>query len=569
MKKVSNILLPIKRLLGIWLCVCVSYHVFAQSGTQGSTFIGPGLEMAVYQDHSFRAGSGLVPGGLIGTERTFPYGIFSFVEGSQWNGATDSAFVDGYVRKYGTGLFTFPIGDNGKYRPLRVSGTFGTDSTHTAAYFGVSPGVAVTSNLAGGNYGPLPFGTTYDPAIKQTDVGGVSEREYWHLMGDAPTVVSLSYDANSQAGLLAQNDITRLRIVGWHTANQRWEIISSLRDAISFQGYASTLDSGSITTISAIRPSDYSIITLGGTAIVTCIDTDNDGISDCDDLCPLVPGVAPTGCPLGVQVAAKVWLQGALYGETNPLMRDDLRVKNLIPLQNPYPSLGFTLTEASGPIQASVLQMTGADAIVDWIILELRDKSDSTQIIASKAGLVQRDGDIVDLDGTSVMTFSGISQDDYFLAVRHRNHLGVMTASTSDFRVGTVTIDFRVQSTSIYRNNLLAQSLPMVSTTQGMALWAGNVLHDPSEQNGIIFQGTENDVNPIYQMIFSSPGNQMFQIPSFKLRTYNPGDVDMNGETIFQGSQNDVEYIYMNVIMNHGGNFLRVPNFIIREQLPY
>lgn len=569
MKISPNILLTVTRLFLLWLWVGASSSLMAQSLSQGSTFIGPGLEMAVYQDHSFRAGSGLVSGGLIGTERTLPYGIFTFVEGSQWNGASNESHVDGYVRKYGTGLFTFPIGDNGRYRPLRVSGTFGTDSSHTAAYFGVSPGVAITSSLAGGNYGPLPFGNTYDPAAKKTDVGGVSEREYWHLMGEAPTVVSLSYDANSQAGLLAQNDITRLRIVGWHTANQRWEIISSLRDAISFQGYASTLDSGSITTISAIRPNDYSVITLGGTAIITCIDTDNDGISDCDDLCPLVPGVAPSGCPLGVEVAAKVWLQGALYGETNPLMRDDLRVKNLIPLQNPYPSLGFTLTEASGPIQASVLQTTGANAIVDWIMLELRDKEDSTQIIASKAGLIQRDGDIVDLDGNSALTFSGIPQDDYYLAIRHRNHLGVMTSITYDFRNGVRSIDFTGQMVPIYRNNLLAQSLPMVSTTQGMALWAGNALQSANEQNGIIFQGTSNDANQIYQLIFSSPGNQLFQLPSFKLRTYNQGDIDMNGETIFQGSQNDLEYIYLNVILNHGGNFLRAPIFIIREQLPY
>lgn len=549
-----------------WLSWGITY---AQSGTQGSTFIGPGLEMAVYQDHSFRAGSGLVPGGLIGTERTFPYGIFSFVEGSQWNGASDMAFVDGYVRKYGTGLFTFPIGDNGKYRPMRVSGTFGVDSSHTAAYFGVSAGVAVTSSLAGGNHGPLPFGTTYNPSTKQTDIGGVSEREYWHLMGEAPTVVSLSYDVNSQIGTLTQNDLNRLRIVGWHTANQRWEIIGSLHDATSFQGFNSTLDSGSVTTLKAIRPSDYTILTFGSTAVVTCPDSDNDGISDCDDLCPLVPGPAPSGCPIGVQVAAKIWLQGALYGVDEQLMRDDLRVKNLIPLQNPYPSLGFMLTEASGPIASSVLQITGPNAIVDWVVLELRDKNDSTQIIASKAGLVQRDGDIVDLDGNSALTFTGIAQDDYFLAVRHRNHLGIMTSITYDFRVGIRNIDFRGQTVPIYRNNLLAQSVPMVSTNQGMALWAGNALQSASEQNGIIFQGTSNDANQIYQLIFSSPGNQMFQLPSFKLRSYNQGDIDMNGETIFQGSQNDLEYIYLNVVLNHGGNFLRAPIFIIREQLPY
>ena len=563
-----NILLKMNRLLILWLWVGVSSKLLAQSVTQGSTFIGPGLEMAVHQDHSFREGAGLVPSGLIGTERTFPYGIFSFVNGSQWDGASDQSHVDGYVRKYGTGLFTFPIGDNGQYRPLRVSGTFSSDSSITAAYFGVSPGVATTTSLAGGNYGPLPFGNTYNPSIKKSDVVGVSDREYWHLFGEAPTVVSLSYDANSQIGTLTQNDLNRLRIVGWHTANQRWEIIGSLRDAVAFQGYNSSLDSGSVTTLAAIRPSDYMILTFGSSAVVTCLDSDNDGISDCDDQCPLIPGVAPTGCPVGVQLAAKVWLQGALYGVSSSLMRDDLRVKNLIPIQNPYPSLGYTLTHSSGPLNSSVFLNIGDNAIVDWIVVELRSKMDSSQIVAAKAGLLQRDGDIVDVDGSSVLTFSGVVQADYYVAIRHRNHLGVMTANAFNFRGVVQSMDFRQPNFPLLRLNTQSLSQPTVLTAQGPALWAGNVNYSVNVQNRVIFQGTENDVNPIYQLIFSSAGN-IFQSPSFKLRTYNLGDVDLNGETVFQGSGNDIEFIYSNIIQNHSGNIFRANNFFIREQLPY
>jgi len=45
---------------------------------------------------------------------------------------------------------------------------------------------------------------------------------------------------------------------------------------------------------------------------------------------------------------------------------------------------------------------------VDWIIIELRESSDSTHIVASTAALIQKDGDIVATDGTSNVTIPGV-----------------------------------------------------------------------------------------------------------------------------------------------------------------
>jgi hypothetical protein len=42
----------------------------------------------------------------------------------------------------------------------------------------------------------------------------------------------------------------------------------------------------------------------------------------------------------------------------------------------------------------------------------------------------------------------------------------------------------------------------------------------------------------------------------------------MDGEVIFQGTGNDAEFIFQNVIKNHAGNTLSQPFFKIREQLP-
>ena len=134
----------------------------------------------------------------------------------------------------------------------------------------------------------------------------------------------------------------------------------------------------------------------------------------------------------GIQLRLKAFLQGP-YNSGNGLQNDDLRTAtptNLIPSTEPYTALnGFTHVDGGGETVAqSVLQVTGNDAIVDWVFLELRDPSDSTIVLYTRSALLQRDGDIVEVTGGSdPVQFSGAAPGDYFVVVRHRNHLGVMT----------------------------------------------------------------------------------------------------------------------------------------------
>lgn len=126
-------------------------------------------------------------------------------------------------------------------------------------------------------------------------------------------------------------------------------------------------------------------------------------------------------------IEATVILQGAFDTGTS-LMNDDLRTAALIPNTEPYATSGFPDLKNAGVAHTANLSITGNDAIVDWVMVELRDKNDSSTVLASRAALLQADGDVVDTDGTSVVSFIGVAPDDYFVAVRHRNHLGVMTA---------------------------------------------------------------------------------------------------------------------------------------------
>ena len=67
------------------------------------------------------------------------------------------------------------------------------------------------------------------------------------------------------------------------------------------------------------------------------------------------------------------------------------------------------------------------NAIVDWVVLEVRSPNDPSLVISSRAALLQSDGNIVDLDGKSNVQMTGIASGNYYVAVRHRNHLGTMT----------------------------------------------------------------------------------------------------------------------------------------------
>lgn len=163
----------------------------------------------------------------------------------------------------------------------------------------------------------------------------------------------------------------------------------------------------------------------------------------------------------------KVYLQGAI---TNPiigeehLMRDDLRVAGVLPTTSPYTD-GLT-------INTDVLNTSGIDAIVDWVWVELRDATDHDVIINAQSALLQRDGDIVSIDGTSELVFSN-TPDTYYVSVHHRNHLGILTASSLVLSLDT-SIDF---SSSI--SSASGEELAIRDMGNGIfALYAGDVTGD-------------------------------------------------------------------------------------------
>ncbi len=78
-------------------------------------------------------------------------------------------------------------------------------------------------------------------------------------------------------------------------------------------------------------------------------------------------------------------------------MDDSLRVLGLLPLAEPYTTLGYSYADAGvngASIPASMFNITGNDAIVDWVWIEIRD-TDGIAVLEAKSAFVQRDGDVV------------------------------------------------------------------------------------------------------------------------------------------------------------------------------
>jgi hypothetical protein len=149
------------------------------------------------------------------------------------------------------------------------------------------------------------------------------------------------------------------------------------------------------------------------------------------------------------------------------------------------------------------------------VVVELRDKTNPTVIVATRAALMQRDGDVVDTDGVSDVTFNNAVPDLYYVVVRHRNHLGVMTGATLDlFNNQTLTVDFTNPSTPTYGNS--SQKL----IVNGRSLLYGGDAD---------FNGQVQNTDDVYQWI-----------PQTGTAGYQTGDYNLDGQV----QNTDRQYIW-------------------------
>lgn len=268
-----------------------------------------------------------------------------------------------------------------------------------------------------------------------------------------------------------------------------------------------------------------------------------------------------------VRLLLKMRLQGALYNSPDTLMRDDLRLENHLPDEEPYTALAPSFIHVNGgggEVVAepdSVYADLGANSVVDWVFIELRDSANLALVVATRAALLQRDGDVVDTDGSAPVVFSNSIAGAFAVAIRHRNHLGSMTDAAVVLSATGTTIDFSDVATPLYDDGTNLDGLEQVTIDGRFALWAGNV----NANKSVVFAGQNNDKDPIFNQVDQAPGN-FFHSQTYIYNGYHRGDVNLDGSAIFAGQNNDVDAIFNNVD-GHIRNILGSQTFIIREQL--
>lgn len=322
-----------------------------------------------------------------------------------------------------------------------------------------------------------------------------------------------------------------------------------------------------------ITPKDFENPTdVGGNNVydVQVTATDPSNATDVQDIAVTVTDVNENGL-----LSVKVLLQGALFSSPTPgLMRDNLRSGGYIPLKDPYTNSGNPRFVHAGAgaldsTTSAILSMTGTNAIVDWVFIELRSPLDSTVVLETRVALLQRDGDVVSpADGTSPLSIQGTAGNSYFVAVKHRNHLGVMTASEIPITLVGVTVDFTTMSDANVYHRVSPFSYDgheMITISGFKALWAGNANADTK----VKYQGPTNDNATILNQAVNFPGNTLGVFNYDLALGYFSGDLNMDGKVKYQGTGNDPGFMFLNLITNFFLNTLDLYNYdLFTEQIP-
>ncbi len=272
-----------------------------------------------------------------------------------------------------------------------------------------------------------------------------------------------------------------------------------------------------------------------------------------------------TSISTNIQLKAKVFLQ-AIFDTKTGLMHDVLRTKGYIPLETPYSSSPFKekksfkmVNNEKEVVNQEIFNMEGTDAIIDWVFLELRDQQDNGKVVATRSALLQRDGDIVDIDGKSAVSFP-VPSNAYYVVIRHRNHLGIMSKYPIDFKQHPIVIDYTNPETPVYGEYAQKEIGAM------NMLWGGNADND----GYLIFQGAGvgiPDSDKVFFDVFADKKNVHGRYNHI-VKGYLNSDLNMDGEVKYQGGNNEIDELLFFNIFSYPQNTDFHSNFFIPEWIP-
>ena len=195
-------------------------------------------------------------------------------------------------------------------------------------------------------------------------------------------------------------------------------------------------------------------------------------------------------------VTAQAILRGAWNGTT---MNTNLSTSSIIPLSQPYTVAPFNYagTESVGSIPNT--------NIVDWVLVEIRKPASgnapdaaSSTVTGRKAAFLLNNGNIVDLDGSTTLSMPVYKQGTgNYIAIRHRNHLGVLSKIAAATSTG-ISNDFRALANVYKSTSASSDPVTTLSSSTNFGLWTGD-----ANGNGII---NATDVNSVKLAISNALG---------------------------------------------------------------
>lgn len=152
-----------------------------------------------------------------------------------------------------------------------------------------------------------------------------------------------------------------------------------------------------------------------------------------------------------INVNGKVFLQGPF--NTN-FMRTDLGQGGLLPNNQPFNTApwNYNGNESLGSGSSS--------SYVDWVLVELRNSSNPSEVAARKAAILKNDGTLLNSNGNTGVTFNNLAAGSYYVAVFHRNHLAVMSSVPVQLSANTPTYDFTTGLNKAFGQNPMKELAP-------------------------------------------------------------------------------------------------------------
>ncbi|MDR7370343.1 gliding motility-associated C-terminal domain-containing protein [Flavobacterium aquidurense] len=236
------------------IIICVL--LFSSSLLQAQNYLDTHVEMGIFGPFSFETST------FWGTARTAAPGYYSWTIGSgNYIGADDTHHVNGYVKKYGSEAFVFPVGSGTDLRSLSISAPSDPSDVYAVAWIAGNPNTTADPTNAN-SFHPI---TAVASPISSVSTAGQWDWQTIRGTGEG-LIITVSIP---QLFGVEFTDASLLRLVGWN--GKAWENLGTAG--------ASGLTENS--TLSGIMKVGIQAIGVGVIKNVsTIIDSDKDGLLD-------------------------------------------------------------------------------------------------------------------------------------------------------------------------------------------------------------------------------------------------------------------------------------------------